>query len=138
VRIWPQDVCERGLTNAAIELRAAEEHWIVEKKRADLIAKIAAYRLARAVAIYEKFREMLGEFVEVPEEFPEIEPFEARPIQPVSAVEHRAAAWSAEKERSIAELRARLLAESMPAAKRLKLSDFGSGCFDPAHPMFCK
>jgi hypothetical protein len=139
MKIWPEPVCARGLANAAVELDEAERNWAGEKKRADEISKIAAYRLSRAVAIYEKFRSMLGEFVEVPEEFPEIEPFESRQVQAVSSMVATASVWSEEKAAAITAERARLLRETMPAPKRVTLQDFGASCFAPEHfPLFSK
>jgi hypothetical protein len=135
VKIWDQDVCERGLANAAVELDAAQENWLTRKAEADLILKIAGYRYSRARKVYSEFRRLLYEFVEVSEEeYPEIE--EAEVNEPVSAVEPELT-FSREKSAWFEMQRRRVIAESESVAVKRVLS-FQAGCFSSEHPMFSK
>lgn len=132
--IWPRDACERGIADAAAELRDAETHWRSEKEIADAIILKAGYRLSRATTVYSEFRKLLAEFGEVPEAFPEVEATEVAVVRPVRFVATEPQ-WSPAKQSAIDAQRARLILESTPAEPKRYLS-FETGCFAREQPLF--
>ncbi len=137
--IWPKPIIEKRILEAFDELTSAEEHWQSEKQSADRIMLKADYRVARARSVYSKLRELLAEFGEVPDAFPEIEPVEVTAVRPGSFVERAApkSQWSVEKQAAIDAQRARLVAECQPPEVKRYLS-FETGCFSLEQPLFSR